>query len=138
MEVLTDEIEGVATQLKIGFHRLSKKEAEKQIRELGSLYSLNTEKLYLWEQKGVNRQVVSYDEDWSYVIGSILKDFEENIILVVTDDNFKPWPSFQIRRDDLIALIEELRYFEYFIINKSYKSIVFDTHHNKLIKMSLG
>ena len=55
-----------------------------------------------------------------------------NVYLIVTDDEYGPWPVFQGCRVDIMRLIYEQRFFEYILSDEELKWAVFDTHHNRL------
>jgi hypothetical protein len=53
--------------------------------------------------------------------------------LFVTDDSPQPWPAFVGPVSELLLLIAEQPYFEYFLVDPCLEWVVFDTHHNELV-----
>ncbi|MCK6521691.1 hypothetical protein L6R49_09655 [Myxococcota bacterium] len=58
---------------------------------------------------------------------------ETRAVLVVTDDEPPPWPTFEGAIGDLVALLRELRPFELWLSAREADWIVFDTHHDALV-----
>jgi RHS repeat-associated protein len=53
--------------------------------------------------------------------------------LAITDDEPRPWPLLSGTVADLLAVLNGLRFCEYFIFDRAITWIVFDTHHNSLV-----
>lgn len=55
--------------------------------------------------------------------------------LLVSDDEFPPWPAVRGTLSGLVAMLRELRYFEYLLVDDSLRWVLFDTHHNCIVDM---
>jgi len=79
---------------------------------------------------------MNYDgADAFSVLRSNIGDLEL-VRLVVTDDEPQPWPVFEGPLEEILVVLQETRYFEYFLVpgvNDGGRWIVFDTHHNQLV-----
>ena len=56
-----------------------------------------------------------------------------NVSLVVTDDEYEPWPVFQGPLSEILALLAEQRFFEFILVSENMNWCIFDTHHNSLV-----
>ena len=86
-----------------------------------------------WEALRCDAKTIEYgDDDGLEIIKKILTGVD-SVFFVVTDDEFPPWSVFKGRLDDVLELISEQRYFEYFLFREGMDWCVFDTHHNSLV-----
>lgn len=91
---------------------------------------------YWWEGLR-DSQSFPYGSDaqaWSVKLAELLGDMEgDDVYLAIADDEDQPWPVIKTRKRELIELISELPFFEYFVFSDGCAKVVFDTHHNILI-----
>lgn len=72
---------------------LQEKDANLLVKNLANSFHLDLSQRYLWQ--GVEAAAMSYSEDatvWMSLLLEQLDEFQEQIYLVVTDDEFYPWP----------------------------------------------
>lgn len=55
--------------------------------------------------------------------------------MFITDDSQPPWICIRGEKDLLIELLREHRFFEYFVVDMEAKWIIFDTHHDVIMKL---
>lgn len=100
---------------------------------VASSFVANSNKRWWWESLSCPNKTVDYgDEDGLEIIGRNLAG-DSTVYLVVTDDEFAPWPVFSGPLDCVLEIISELRYFEYFLVSEDSSWCIFDTHHNSLV-----
>lgn len=57
--------------------------------------------------------------------------------LVVTDDEAPPWPAYRGSCSAIVEVLQNCRFFEYFLVAPDVSMVVFDTHMNDLITTRL-
>jgi len=132
---LIDSIESYIKLKKIPCSRLADNDAKMLIEKLVNHHSLDLSRLYLWEDI-IPKASFFYGDNsslWEDRFYSFLQDYDNEIYLSVTDDEFYPWEIFKCEKKTIIGLLNEQQYFEFFIFDISLKQILFDTHHNELI-----
>ncbi len=130
MEGLKEEIKKLQNEMGLDVSLIN--DSSKTLNLLFEIFELDTERLYLWESKKGEKFDYSQDS-WVSVLKNQLADFEEVLYLVVTDDEFPPWLVYKCKKGDLLKLLPELRFFEYFLFDERMKKVVFDNHHNQFI-----
>ena len=109
-------------------------EAARLLKTFEDTYVVKADSLWWWECLKTPSKSVNYDPDESLdSLKSLLSDKEGELLLVVTDDDSPPWIVIEGKLDHLMKLVEDLRYFEYFVADRSTRWIVFDTHHNQFV-----
>jgi hypothetical protein len=93
-------------------------------------------KIWWWDSLRSAPQVMDYGD--ADVFPKILGLAGENqlVRLVVTDDEPRPWQIFEGPLSEILSVVAEQRYFEYFITEATSQSpswLIFDTHHNQLV-----
>ncbi|XFC37374.1 hypothetical protein ACEF39_000339 [Stenotrophomonas indicatrix] len=63
----------------------------------------------------------------------LLADVRGEICLVASDERASPWPVWALRPGEVIPLLSELPFFEYFLVLDGGATLLFDTHHNTLV-----
>lgn len=99
-------------------------------------FRLDFNKAFLWDDYRVEL-ISSYENNWdnfSFQLSYIFTQLNENIFLVLIDEKF-PFPILKIKNVHLKILLADTRYFEYFITDENFKHLIFDTHHNKFLKL---
>ncbi|MEO1262601.1 MAG: hypothetical protein AAFZ15_27595 [Bacteroidota bacterium] len=133
MTHLLNSIEQAIKNQTLGYSKLSEEEAEVELAKLKEAFRFDYKVLHLWGHNWENREICEYGEGWGKELSRYLKDFADCIYLVVTDDEFYPWVVYYGEKRELKGLLEEQRFFEYFVFDHSCKKVLFDTHHNSLI-----
>lgn len=72
------------------------------------------------------------DQDGLEVLEALLPAADE-VTLVVTDDESRPWPALRGPLGELLRMLREMRYVEFFVVPPDTGWVVFDTHHNELV-----
>ncbi|MEL6194028.1 MAG: DUF6756 family protein [Bacteroidota bacterium] len=136
MEKLIEEINSVIVRNELDFTLLERIEAGDIYDKLNQSFPINYNQRWLWENENISLRF-SYEEgnDWSSALGEALNDFDDKILFIPTDDEFFPWKIFEGEKRQLMELLEDLYYFEYFVTDRSFQKIVFDNHHNEIIVM---
>lgn len=112
---------------------LDKDKSHKLITKASRKFVSDPMKRWWWESLSCDSKTVEYsDDDGLEIIKMNLKG-DNSVFLVVTDDEFTPWPVFQGNLDEILELISEQRYFEYFLIGETEDWLIFDNHHNVLV-----
>lgn len=140
MENLFQELIKTASVLGISVEDRSAISNE-EIGKLLLILDLKPTGLYLWESPSTlfSKTIVTYSsESWEKEFEAIRQNLVLNkILLVISDDNYPPWPMVEILFIDLFRLLSNCPYFEYFIFDNSYTWVIFDTHDNQLIRISI-
>lgn len=92
--------------------------------------------IYWWSSLKGKAQVIEYDGGTSGIalVSSILTDIgDDSVYLIVTDDEPSPWSVFKVVREDLMEVLSELPFFEYFVSTMDCSFLLFDTHENNII-----
>jgi hypothetical protein len=113
---------------------LQENEAQVIVERFASLYVSNAKMRWWWEALKVRDKSLRYDsyQHWLEIMESLCPEWE-SAYLVVTDDEFPPWPVLKGPFSDLLELIGDQFGFEYFITGIDYSWCVFDNHHDYLI-----
>lgn len=86
-----------------------------------------------WANLKVDHETIPYgDRDGLEEVAQIVAP-QANALLVVTDDQPRPWPVFFGPSFTLLAVLREVRFCEYFLADPDFKWLIFDTHHNALV-----
>lgn len=96
-------------------------------------YDRSSEAVWWWEGLEAPHERVPYETGGlkHLVLARVSKN--ENAYLIVTDDEPGPWPVFSGSVDNLLNLVLDQRYFEYFLSAPDAAWLIFDTHHNEAI-----
>jgi len=106
-------------------------------KNINTEFKIDLNRTWCWESLGDDHQVMNYgEEDGLEKIKGLLKK-NLDIKIVVTDEDVPPWFGFKGSLVELLDVIRELRYFEFFIIDETFTWIIFDTHHNSLVYAGL-
>lgn len=130
----------VATARKIcslGYEGVSEvSDAEALLASLVDVHGIDSERQYWWESLK-NARSLNYGESgggWKERISALLADMGDPIFIVVTDDEPSPWPVLRIEQGaELVRLLGEMHFFEYFVFSRDCERVFFDTHDNSLI-----
>ncbi|MGD8595150.1 MAG: hypothetical protein PVF82_20150 [Gammaproteobacteria bacterium] len=113
--------------------RLSDSEISEIQDSIQEKFKVDIDRTWCWENIGVIHKTIEYGEEDG--LEKIIELLNNNITvkIVVTDENVPPWFGFKGKLFDIIEVLHNLKYFEYFIIDEKCSWIIFDTHHNTLI-----
>ncbi|MCW8344395.1 hypothetical protein M8V13_22865, partial [Stenotrophomonas sp. SG1] len=80
-------------------------------------------------------QTIQYDyrDEGLSSLAELLLEVNGEMCLVDTDERAKPWPIWTLQASELIPLLGELPFFEYFVVLDGGATLLFDTHHNALV-----
>jgi hypothetical protein len=129
---LVDEVSAAAARLG-GISRLVADEANAYVERIAEAYIADKTFLRWWESLRTPCKRLKYSDGEGLSLLAGLVEGRNEVILVVTDDAEPPWPIFRGKMQDIVNMLEECRYFEYFIAAQDMSWIVFDTHMNELV-----
>lgn len=135
MTILAEALQEVAAFESI--MQLTNEEAELVKEQIVERYVQDPKKLWFWESlKGPVTRVTYGDEDGLELISRVIQG-NPILYITLTDDEFPPWPVLKGNKNDILGLISELRFFEYFITTPSFEWVIFDNHHNQLMGVNI-
>ncbi len=135
---MTDLIDQIAALT--GNAALSQDAGATQLGNMAALHGIDGDRVYWWAGLSRPPRRVPYEDGSAglALLNEVLATLPlEEVVLVATDEAPQPWPMWVLRRDELIALLEALPFFEYFVAAPDGRTLVFDTHHNELLIASL-
>ncbi len=131
-ETLLEEIALACRRLGRGA-RVEAARASALVAQAAEVYVADPSRIRWWETLKVPA------ERWAYTGADGLTRLQEllagdgSVYLVATDDEPLPWPVFELPAEDVAPVLQECRYFEYFLLGRDAGWILFDTHLNELI-----
>ena len=116
------------------FTLLSEIYSQNLLTELKDKFDFSYDKKFIWEGlKSSPFKIIEYGDKWEYFLSIFLQEFCDKIFLVITNEEFYPWMILEGNSNELIQLLKEHPFFEYFIFDRSKDYVLFDTHHNEFI-----
>jgi hypothetical protein len=113
---------------------LASDEAESIRTKVALRFGFREGQAWWWERLPPSSRSFAYSEGEGLAqLMAMAPNRIEPVYLFVTDDDPPPWLCLSGPLQALVEMLNELRFFEYFIIDQSMRWIVFDTHHNALI-----
>ncbi|WP_422505646.1 hypothetical protein [Stenotrophomonas sp. GZD-301] len=103
---------------------------------LVDVHGIDSKRLYWWEslKKGGSLHYRDSGDGWRAQVSSLLTDMGDPVFLVVTDDEPPPWPVLRFERGtEVVKLLGDMHFFEYFVFSQNCGKVFFDTHDNFLI-----
>lgn len=135
MTILTEVLEEVAAFESIV--QLTCEEAQIVKEQIAGRYVQDHNKLWFWESLKGQASRITYDgEDGLALISKAILG-NPTLYIALTDDEFPPWPVLKGNKNDILGLISELRFFEYFLTIPPFEWVIFDNHHNQLIGVNI-
>jgi hypothetical protein len=133
-----DEIAANLVKLANGSARLVEQSvAVNLLEQLAAAHVEDSQALHWWASLRLSASIVDYGDDssvWASTLESVLNGLAgDEVYLAVTDDEFGPWPILAVEKNQLVRLLGELSFFEYFVFQKDGRQVMFDTHHNRLV-----
>lgn len=117
-----------------GVQELEKIDASNVVTSVAEKYKIDRSKVWWWQGMANESTTIEYGDGYSWpLIQHMVQNEEQSIYLVMTDDDPEPWPVFKGAFCNIGKLIAELWRFEYFLTDKDFSWVIFDTHHNSLI-----
>jgi hypothetical protein len=117
-------------------HRLIKLSNDDSSKILGKIIdSFVRDESYIWWWQSLKTPKTIIDYGGGLAWPLILNYFDETEMcyFVITDDEPAPWFVIEGAVKELGMMVSELWRFEYFIVDVSFKKIIFDNHHNQLV-----
>ncbi len=136
MEILID-LENCISENKLGICILSKEEKDTIFLKILEFYKFEFNKLFIWD--GIEGEIIPYEErDWFEIIFEVTSVFENEIYICITNEDYFPWEILKGKKKDILRLLNDFYYFEYFLFDGGFNRVVFDTHHNiiKIVELN--
>jgi hypothetical protein len=133
MKPLIGSIRGFLNKEAIDYRFFTANEGKQLIEMLAARHKIDLNRKWLWEERPA-AIAIDYDnkKDWEFAMKTWLPRFDERIVLVVTDDEFFPWPFFEMPKTCLEELLADAPYFEYFVFDLRMEHILFESHEDHL------
>ena len=116
---------------------LTMNEAINLSNRISKKFDLDFSKSFLWADERASL-ISSYENQWElrwhHLMGSI-SGLSNDLFLVISEDDHSPPPVLKIKKNDLTKLLDDSRIFEYFVTDSDLAFIVFDNHHNEILKL---
>lgn len=110
------------------------RESERIIKDVASKHISDPDVILWWTALRKQPYVVYYEENKEIQILNQIIEHNLSIELIVTDeDDPRSGAAFRGKFDQIMEVVNEQRYFEYFLTPPDHSWLVFDTHHNELI-----
>lgn len=116
-----------------GVKELPPAEAEQAVRRAREAFVSVPEATWWWTSLREPRVAVRYGEADGLRLLLRLQPHDTTAVLAVTDDEPVPWPAFKGALGNLVAMVRDVRAFEFWIAPPDSRWIVFDTHENALV-----
>lgn len=130
-------IKGIhATLPRTGCIALDQKVADRMANAMAQRYAIDSSKLRWWEGMGVPSRTTQYQPHEGLNLIRKLVDGNPQVVMFVTDDEPPPWPAVRGPLDQVLFIVSEQRFFEYFLVPESLEWLIFDTHDNALVASS--
>lgn len=116
-----------------GVNQLPDEETAERITKLAETFIADRTIRWWWKSLTKTSQCISYDSEDGLPVLARLVEPKSEVILVVTDDNDPPWQAYVGSIEQIVKLLGECRFFEYFLTDPDGNWIIFDTHMNELV-----
>ncbi|RTQ86121.1 MULTISPECIES: hypothetical protein [Stenotrophomonas] len=105
------------------------------LESLASRHGIDPCLVYWWAGKESADQTIQYDgsDEGLSCLADLLAEANGEMCLVASDERALPWPIWNLQVSELIPLLGELPFFEYFVVLDDGATLLFDTHHNTLV-----
>lgn len=105
------------------------------LESLAVRHGIDPRFVYWWAGKASADQTIQYDgsDEGLSCLAKLLAEVNGEICLVASDERASPWPIWTLQASELIPLLGELPFFEYFVVLDDGATLLFDTHHNTLV-----
>ena len=129
---LIDAIRKTITKVS-GASQLSDPQAVELLDAVAKRNVTDPAQIWWWANLTVDHETIPYGEKDGLDEIARLVPPQTIAFMVVTDDEPRPWPVFSGAISDLLSVLREVRFCEYFLIDPDFKWLAFDTHHNTLV-----
>ena len=117
-----------------GLVMLGSLEAESVVTKVADKFVDDLDQVWWWTSLKEEAITLPCEEDIDFaLLKEVLKDATAEVLLVVTDDEPRPWLVFGGQFEAIVSVLSELRFFEFFITNRDCDWLIFETHHNALV-----
>lgn len=97
--------------------------------KISEIYKIDYDNLFIWEY--LEGKVTNYtNENWEIELMDLLVLLNDKIYICITNEEYYPWSILYGSKNDIINIVNEMYYFEYFIFDDNFSILIFDTHHN--------
>lgn len=105
------------------------------LESLACRHGIDARFVYWWASKASADQTIQYDssDEGLSCLAELLAGVNGEMLLVASDECALPWPIWTLQASELIPLLGELPFFEYFVVLDGGAALLFDTHHNTLV-----
>lgn len=117
----------------LGIAELSETDAAHVTRSAQDAFVTKPEATWWWTVLRPPVASLRYGEKDGLTLLLRLVPSETTVVLVVTDDEHTPWPAFEGSLREVVTMLREARVFEFWIVTRDWRWIVFDTHNNELV-----
>ncbi|WMJ67573.1 hypothetical protein [Stenotrophomonas sp. 24(2023)] len=102
---------------------------------LAARHGIDSRRTFWWAGAPLMDREIQYDgsEEGLSCLRALLADVRGEIYLVASDERASPWPLWALEPSEVIPLLGELPFFEYFLVLDGGATLLFDTHHNTLV-----
>lgn len=114
-------------------HRLSDSQASTLIERFSKKHVADVDKRWWWASLKSEGNICKYSDNGGLELIANLLRKHSQIFLVVTDDEFPPWPVFQVATSDVLEILDDNRFFEFMVADLELEHYIFDTHDNCLV-----
>ena len=128
---LTEEVRIALTKAP-SVRKLSDEEAGAAVDAVAKRWEIDTDANWWWEGLSAEHHAIPYDDDGLDKLAQIAPT-DARAHLVITDDELPPWPVLTGTVGDLIGVLRELPFCEFFLVDPKHEWIVFDTHESQLV-----
>lgn len=120
---------------RLGRDPLTTDRAAALLESLAGRHGIDPRLVYWWTGKASADQTIQYDssDEGLSCLAELLAEVNGEICLVASDEHALPWPIWTLQARELIPLLGELPFFEYFLVLEGGATLLFDTHHNTLV-----
>jgi hypothetical protein len=112
---------------------LTAQETSTLIQGIAQSLAMGPPQKWWWAGLASSRAIPYEDGKGLDVVARIAAIASGPLFLVATDDEPPPWIALSGPLSSLRQLLEQARYFEFFIVDSTMRWIVFDTHHNEVV-----
>ena len=122
-----------------GLRLVATEEGDHLCKQVAARFNFPEGRNWWWDSLPQGTFSCAYSGDESFdKLRELLPNGSVPMFMFVTDDEPPPWQGIAGGKDDLIELLREQRFFEYWIAGGEGRWIVFDTHHNTLLAAGDG
>ena len=108
-------------------------QAKDLLNRISDAFVINKNNLWWWQSLRYISKKIDYGNDDGLEIINKITHGSDLVYLIITDDEFPPWPVFKGVIGNILDTISEQRYFEYFLVAEDESWCIFDNHHNSII-----